>query len=556
MAQRSFDYIVIGAGSAGCVLANRLSADPAISVLLLEAGGRTTSWKTRMPAALALPLQDERLNWGYQTEPQPGLGNRVIHWPRGRGLGGSSAINGMVYVRGHALDYERWQGEGAAGWGWADVLPYFKKAQRHQAGAGPYRGGDGPLAVSRANTSPELNAAWLAAGAQAGYGVSPDLNGDRQEGFGYLDMTVGDGERCSADRAYLAPVRHRPNLKIVSSALVHRVVIEKERATAVEYSAGGTIAIAYTRGEIIISAGAINSPQLLQLSGIGDPTVLAAAGVKVRRHLPAVGRNLQDHLCVYVQYECQKPVSLAAVLGPIGKLRIGAEWLLSRRGIGASNQFEVGAFLRGAADAAHPDIQYHFLPLAIGYEILDKLPSHSFQVDADGLRPKSTGSVTIVSADPRRHPRIDPNYLAADEDLAVLRRGIRQAREIFAQPAFAELRGVELAPGAACDTDADLDDYIRRTAQSAYHPSCTCRMGLDEQAVVDPACQVRGVDGLRVVDASVMPSIVSGNLNAPTIMVAERVADLILGRPVLPPDPVATPMPPTGRPIERQMSHA
>jgi choline dehydrogenase len=529
-------FIIIGAGTAGCALANRLSEDRVNEVMLIETGKRARGWKIDMPAALAYPIQDKQLNWGYHTDPQPHLNGRSIHWPRGRGLGGSSLINGMVYVRGHPLDYERWEAEGAAGWGWRNVLPYFRKCQAHVAGADAYRGAHGPLAVAAPPLANPLYRAWIEAGRQAGYAVSQDLNGFRQDAFGPLDLTAKNGERWSADKAYLREAESRPNLRVITDALVHRIIVRGSRAAGVSFSVNGEMRSIDVEGEVILCAGAINSPQLLQLSGIGDPAHLRSLDVEVEHELPGVGRNLQDHLCVYVQHACLTRDSLAEVLKQPRKTLAGLRWLLLRKGIGASNQFEAGAFIRSAAGIEHPDVQYHFMPLAVGYEHLGSALAPSFQVDADALRPSSRGSVMIRSKDSCEAPAIDPNYLAEESDRTSLRNAVKLAREIFAQAAFDRYRGKEIAPGDAVSADHQIDSYIRDTAESAYHPSCTCRMGTDAEAVVDPDCRVRGLEGLRVVDASVMPSIVSGNLNAPTFMIAERAADIILGHKPLPPE--------------------
>ncbi len=543
---KAFDYIIVGAGAAGCVLAARLSEDPKARVLLLEAGGRARGWRTRMPAALAYPMQDPKLNWGYTTLPQKHLKNRAIHWPRGKALGGSTAINGMVFVRGHALDYDRWAKEGATNWRWADVLPYFKKLENYSSPADDhYRGRHGPLKVQRGASENRLYKAWLDAGREAGYPISDDLNGQWQEGFGRLDTNVFNGERFSAARAYLDPIAHRSNLTIVTNALALRVIFERNHATGVEITIGRYPTTYCAEREVILAAGAISSPQLLQMSGIGDPAHIHDLGAPVVAELPAVGTNLQDHLCIYVQEACRTNDSLASSLSPLSKAWIGARWLMTRQGLGASNQFETGAFIRSRPGIEHPDLQYHFLPIAIGYESKGhRLPS-SYQVDADILRPKSRGWLKATSLDPSVQPMIEPNYLAESADREFFRDVVRLTREIFGRAAFSAFRAGEILPGSAVRTDAEIDEYVANTAESAYHPSCTCRMGTDANAVVDPECRVKGVTGLRVVDASIMPSIVSGNLTAPTLMIAEKAADHIRGRGMLKADLAQTAASPT-----------
>jgi choline dehydrogenase len=546
-----YDYIIVGAGAAGCVLANRLSGDPSIRVLLVEAGPADRGWRIHMPAALAYPMQNPRLNWGYCTQPQPHLDGRRINWPRGRVLGGSSSINGMVYVRGHPLDFERWEQEGAQGWNWASVLPYFKRSESFATGTDPYRGADGPLQVKRADGDNPLHHAWIEAGRQAGYAVTSDINGYRQEGVGRLDMTIHRGRRWSAARAYLHPALKRRNLTVLTGALALRILFEGRRARGLQISHDGQLRDLTADREILLAGGAINSPQLLQLSGIGDPKRLEAIGIKTVVDNRQVGENLQDHLCIYVQHECLTNDSLAAALKPLTKLGIGARWLATQTGPGASNHFETGGFIRTAAGVSHPDLQYHFMPLAMGYEDKKSRIAPSYQVDADALRPESRGSVHIHDADPRSAPIIDANYLSTQGDRRLLREAVRLTREIFGQAAFARFRGREIAPGPNVSSNAEIDAYVRATAESAYHPSCTCRMGSDDEAVVDSECRVRGAEGLRVVDASIMPSILSGNLNGPTMMMAERAADLILGRPTLAAEPMPFFVAPDWRTVQR-----
>jgi choline dehydrogenase len=535
----SFDYVVVGAGSAGCVLANRLSEDSDVRVLLLEAGpvDHPWAWQLHMPAALAYPLKNQRYNWGYWSEPEPHMDGRRIYCPRGRVLGGSSSINGMAYVRGHARDYDRWAERGLPGWDHAHVLPYFKRAETRARGADDYRGGEGPLHVATGACRNALYQAFLEAGRQAGYPLSADMNGYQQEGFAPMDMTVRGGRRWSAARAYLDPALRRPDLTVRTGALTRRVRCEGGRAVGVDYLQRGRRVSVRAEREVILAGGAINSPQLLMLSGIGDADDLDRFEIPAVAHLPGVGGNLQDHLEIYVQHACTEPISLYAAQRPWNKARIGLEWLLFRRGLGATSHFEAGAFIRSRAGVEHPDLQYHFLPIAVNYDGSNPQKTHGFQAHVGPMRPTSVGRVSLRSADPREPPSILFNYMATEGDRQEMRAAVRLTREIFAQRAFDRYLGPELAPGAEVASDAEIDAFVRARAESAYHPCGTCKMGpaSDPSAVVDGACRVHGVEGLRVVDASVMPSIPSGNLNAPTIMLAEKAADLIRGREPLPP---------------------
>ena len=533
-----FDFIVVGAGSAGCVLADRLSADGTNSVLLLEAGGSDRSIFIQMPAALAYPMNTKRWNWGYQSEPEPNLNNRRLHCPRGLGLGGSSSINGMVYVRGNPLDFERWQDEdGARGWGYADVLPYFKRAETRAEGGNEYRGGDGPLSTAYGTLKNPLNQAWLDAAVEAGYDLTEDYNGFRQEGFGRMDMTVRQGTRCSAAKAYLYPARKRSNLTVVQQALATRVLFEGTRAVGIEYERDGQTHQARASREVLLSGGPINSVQLLKLSGIGPAAELREHGIAVLADRPGVGANLQDHLEFYFQMACTQPVTLFGQANLLGKALVGAQWLLTRRGIGASNQFESCGFIRSRAGIRYPDVQYHFFPMAINYDGSSLATEHGFQAHVGPLRSNSRGTVTLRSADPREHPKITFNYMSHPDDWADMRACVRLTRDIFQQPAFALWRGREIQPGADCISDAAIDAFVADHVESALHPSCTCKIGQanDPLAVVDPELRVIGVQGLRVIDSSVMPTITTGNLNAPTIMIGEKGADHVLGKGLLPP---------------------
>ena len=526
------DYIVVGAGSAGCVLADRLSADGKARVLLIEYGGSDRSIFIQMPAALAYPMHSKRWNWGYESEPEPHLNGRRLNCPRGKGLGGSSSINGLVYVRGNALDYERWQEEGARGWSFADVLPYFQRAESRQEGGNEYRGGDGPLSTTYGTLRNPLHQAWLNAAKQAGYSLTEDYNGFRQEGFGRMDMTVRDGTRCSAAKAYLYQARKRSNLRVTQHALVTRVLFEGRRAVGVEYERGGQMFQQRADREVILSGGPINSVQLLKLSGIGPAKELSEHGISVLADRAGVGANLQDHLEFYFQMACTKPVTLYGQASRFGKAMAGARWLLLRDGIGATNHFESCGFIRSRSGIKYPDIQYHFFPMAINYDGSSLASEHGFQSHVGPMRSKSRGSVTLRSADPHDKPRILFNYMSHPDDWDEMRACVRLTREIFQQPAFAPWRGREIKPGVECTTDEAIDAFIAQHVESALHPSCTCKMGAadDPLAVVDPQLKVIGAEGLRVIDSSVMPSITTGNLNAPTIMIGEKGADHVLGK--------------------------
>lgn len=540
MAEGAFDFIVIGAGSAGSVLAARLSEDPQVRVLLLEAGGANTSVLVRMPAGVGtLIKQKSKHNWGFWSDPEPHMDNRRMWHPRGKGLGGSSAINGMVYIRGHARDYDQWRQMGLEGWSWADVLPYFRKAEDNCDGADAFHGAGGPLKVNWGeNSDHPLYRGIIEAGRQAGHKVTPDFNGADQEGFGRYQLTIHDGQRWSAARGYLAPIAGtRSNLSVVTGARVHRIVVENGRAVGVEYSLGqGKPVQSVLAGrEVLLCAGAFQSPQILQLSGIGDPEALKAKGVAPVHALKGVGANLQDHLDVTLNWACTQPISLYNEIKGLRQLKVGLQYLLSGKGTGRQNGLEAGAFLKSRPDLDRPDLQIHFVIAIMQEHAKVQAKRDGFTIHVCQLRPESRGQVSLSSADPYADPAILANFLAAEEDRRVVREGIRIARDVAGQQALTPYRGEEIWPGAHVQSDADIDAWVRAKGETIYHPVGTAKMGTreDPMAVVDKDCKVIGLDGLRVIDASIMPTLIGGNTNAPTIMIAEKIADVIRGRPPL-----------------------
>ncbi len=530
----SADYVIIGSGSAGSVMADRLSADGKHSVIVIEYGGSDIGPFIQMPAALSYPMNMSAYDWGYQTEPEPNLNNRRLAAPRGKVIGGSSSINGMVYVRGHAEDFNHWEASGAKGWSYADVLPYFKRMETSHGGEEGARGTDGPLHVTRGEWKRPLFEAFIEAGKQAGFGFTEDYNGLKQEGFSAMERTVYKGRRWSAANAYLKPALKRQNLNIVRG-LAERIVFDGKRATAVEIARGGNKQLIGANKEVILAASAFNTPKLLLLSGIGPAEHLKEHGINVIADRPGVGSNLMDHLELYIQQECTQPVSLYSRLNLFSKAMIGLEWLLFKTGDGATNHFEASAFVRSKAGVNYPDIQYHFLPVAIRYDGKAAAKSHGFQAHVGPMRSKSRGEVRLTSADPKAAPSILFNYMSHEDDWSDFRHCIRLTREIFQQEAFDEYRGHEISPGQHVQSDEQLDEFIRSHVESAYHPCGTAKMGdaKDRTAVVDPECRVIGVEGLRVADSSIFPRITNGNLNGPSIMVGEKASDHILGREML-----------------------
>ena len=530
------DFVIVGSGSAGSAMAYRLSEDGKHSVIVIEYGGTDFGPLIQMPSALSIPLNMNRYDWGYSSEPEPHLGGRVLATPRGKVLGGSSSINGMVYVRGHAHDFDHWAEQGATGWGYADVLPYFKRMEHSNGGEEGWRGTSGPLNVQRGPRKNPLYQAFVDAGRQAGFELTEDYNGSKQEGFGAMEQTIHGGRRWSVANAYLRPALKRGNVRVVNG-FARRVVIENQRAVGVEIEARKKIQVVKARREVIVAASSINSPKLLMLSGIGPAEHLKKHGIAVRADRRGVGQNLQDHMELYIQQESTQPITLHSVFNPFSKALIGAEWLLFKTGLGATNHFEAAAFVRSKAGVDYPDIQFHFLPAAVRYDGKAAAKSHGFQAHVGPMRSKSRGAITLRSSDPWDKPEIRFNYMSHPDDWADFRHCIRLTREIFGQSAFDPFRGSEISPGSHVQSDDQLDEFIREHSESAYHPCGTCRMGRadDPTSVVDQECRVIGVEGLRVADSSIFPRVTNGNLNGPSIMTGEKAADHILGRTPLAP---------------------
>jgi choline dehydrogenase len=535
------DFVIVGSGSSGSALASRLSEDGKNSVLVLEYGGTDTSPLIQMPGALSFPMNMPRYDWGYFSEPEPHLGGRKLACPRGKVIGGSSSINGMVYVRGHAGDYDNWSDTGAEGWSYADVLPYFLRMENwHDSGQGgdpEWRGKNGPLHITRGKRDIPLHRAFVDAGIQAGFELTKDYNGEQQEGFSPMEQTVWKGQRWSSANAYLKPALKRSNLDL-HKCLARRIIMDGKRAVGVEVQRGSDVYIVYARREVIIAASAINSPKLLMLSGIGPATHIKKIGINVIADRPGVGQNLQDHLELYIQQACTQPITLFKYWNLFGKMRVGIEWMLNKSGPGASNGFETCAFLRSKPGVSYPDIQYHFLPIAVRYDGQAAAEGHGFQAHVGPMRSASRGSIALNSSNPEDKPKIVFNYMSQPQDWEDFRHCIRLTRSIFSQPAFDPFRGKEIQPGIDVQSDEELDTFISEHVESAYHPCGTCKIGRpeDPMAVVDPECRVIGVDSLRVVDSSIFPRIPNGNLNGPSIMVGEKGADHILGHAPLPKD--------------------
>ena len=539
--RQDFDFIVVGGGSAGCVIAARLSEAPGLQVLLVEAGPDSRDWRIRMPLAVDRLLTGTTYNWAYEAAPDAGIAGRKMGHPRGRVLGGSSAINGMVYTRGNPGDYDDWEQEhGCTGWGYAGVLPYFKRMETAPGGDDRYRGRSGPMRVTapRYTTNP-LNTAFLEAGRALGYPMSDDPNGAQHEGFGLSEQTIAGGERLSTAAAYLGPdVRRRPNLTILADTLVELVLLQGRRATGIRARRAGGALDLTARREVILAAGAVGSPQILMLSGIGPAAELARHGIAVQHDLPGVGQNLQDHLDLPIKFRCLTPDLLKRYTTALGRIPVGIDWFLRRKGVASSNQFEVAAYLRSRPGIPRPDLKFEFFPLGVSSENFAPYPGESFQIHCTAEASHARGQLTLQSADPTAAPVLQFNYLSDPRDVELFRCGIALVRELVRAAPFAPFTGAELEPGDTVQSEAAMDDYIRQRTNTAYHISCTCRMGgaEDPMAVVDPELRVRGIDGLRVADASVMPVVVTSNLNTTAIMIGEKAADLAAGKPALPPE--------------------
>ena len=528
LGKSSYDYIVIGSGSAGAIVATRLSEDKSVSVLLIEAGGSDKNIFIKMPPALGIPMNTRKFNWGFKSEPERFLNDRVMNCPRGRVLGGSSSINGMVYVRGNPFDFDEWEMLGANGWNFKNCLPYFKRVENHKIKNSMYTGNDGAVSISGGNNmkNPLYNA-FIDAAIEAGYEKTEDYNGYQQEGFGQKFMNVDSGIRASTSHAYLNPVKHRKNLTIFSKSLVTKIIFKNKKACGVELTRNNKNYSIYSHKEIILSAGSIGSPHILQVSGVGCRKKLKNTGIQVIHDLPGVGENLQDHLEFNFQYRCKQPITLNGQINLLKKLKIGIEWIITKKGLGASNHFEACGFIRSKAGVKWPDIQYHFLPGAITYDGTVAFSGHGFQVHVGHNKPTSRGSITAISSDIKVHPKIQFNYLSTESDRAGFRASVRLTREIMQQKSMKPFLGHAIQPSENIQTDDEIDEFIRNSVDSAYHPCGTCRMGKGSNAVVDEHLSVFGIDGLRVVDSSVFPSIPNGNLNAPTMMLAERASDII-----------------------------
>ena len=535
--QAEYDYIILGAGSAGCVLANRLSESGEYSVLIVEAGGMDDKLMIHIPAGVHSVYKDPSINWNYESEAEAQLDQRNIELPRGKVVGGSSSINSMVYMRGHPKDYDRWNDDlGLDGWSYADCLPYFRAGETSERGASEWRGGEGPLGVARAKLKNPLFDAFLTAGETSGQGKSDDLNGFRPEGLARLDSTIRDGRRCSAAVAHLKPALTRPNLELVTHALVEQILLDNKRATGARFQHQGKVQVIRARREVILSCGAIKSPQVLMLSGIGPAAELNRHDIPIRHEMPAVGQNLQDHLKIHCTWRCTQSITYHRADRPWNKLKIGLRWLTHKDGFGASNIWEAGGLIRGNEEVDYPNLQYHFAPISASYRGRKISLAQGFTLQVDQLRPASRGHVSLTSANPVDRPAAHFNYLDEAHDLRELVEGFHKINQLVMQPAFIAFRGERWDPAAEVKSESEIEDWIRQTASTDFHPSCSCRMGKDENSVVDAEMKVHGLDGLRVVDASVMPEIVSGNLNAPTQMMAARAADFILGNTPLPPE--------------------